>query len=599
MSIIDIEEQRQEEDQGTAVSGETEEGDDYDEDDDQNSGHLAKDGKYYSTYMEMVQANRRHNEQHLKDSGLLTLVKKKKKTTRQHQTSTPNKKRRRPSLEEASEPLRRSKRVPIPVVTLAKEQRDEKEDHKKTTPPPPRSSPRLLEPKPRRKGPSKKQVSAQEEEKLRRLHAKYQDQMKADHAWWDDFQAFWKGQLSDTNFKTICRQVAKLASGQGIEYKHWPAGVVFPPAANGTTPAVGLASDFAALYEEATAYEDRYGKDKGHGWLVKIPLKKMARFQRYYLEKQELLAQGNTDDSLELGRLQPQIHALGTRLRKRFPQGWFQGTLNSYDGELYHVIYEDGDYEELDHDDLANKELVQIICAPSSDLTSSYHKASHETVEALSKFPVGTPLKKEFPGHGVFRGEVISYTEPYYKIQYSDGDKEDMTEAQLSKLVKQFNSPKKKRGRPRKNITTVDPPTIITQESNSSGNDTQTTVMECVDKEQEETGLGGVLGTLMTEPVGEVVIADDNDSSDDVVVAASGNVVDTFPPLMSEGGGEVDGLETKGKVENRGALEDDNDDDDNPADNLQALVDDDLDSFDSLVDPDDPEKNDFDLGLEI
>jgi len=33
---------------------------------------------------------------------------------------------------------------------------------------------------------------------------------------------------------------------------------------------------------EARDYESMYGKDKGHGWLLKHPIEKLKLFQEYY-----------------------------------------------------------------------------------------------------------------------------------------------------------------------------------------------------------------------------------------------------------------------------------------------------------------------------
>jgi hypothetical protein len=50
----------------------------------------------------------------------------------------------------------------------------------------------------------------------------------------------------------------------------------------------------------------------------------------------------------------PPEAAVGTLLRKRFPRGWYAGTVASYDAtwRLYRISYDDGDGEEMDAADL-------------------------------------------------------------------------------------------------------------------------------------------------------------------------------------------------------------------------------------------------------
>ena len=46
--------------------------------------------------------------------------------------------------------------------------------------------------------------------------------------------------------------------------------------------------------------------------------------------------------------------SIGRRIRKKFSNKWYSGIINSWDGEnkLYHVKYDDGDSEDLDHDEM-------------------------------------------------------------------------------------------------------------------------------------------------------------------------------------------------------------------------------------------------------
>lgn len=44
---------------------------------------------------------------------------------------------------------------------------------------------------------------------------------------------------------------------------------------------------------------------------------------------------------------------------------------------------------------------------------------------------IGRKIQRNFPGHGVFTGTVKSFKTPYYTICYEDGDKEEMTLAEM------------------------------------------------------------------------------------------------------------------------------------------------------------------------
>ena len=44
--------------------------------------------------------------------------------------------------------------------------------------------------------------------------------------------------------------------------------------------------DFDDLYIQAVAFEAAHGKDKGNGWRLKHPIKKLALYKEYLLEQQ-------------------------------------------------------------------------------------------------------------------------------------------------------------------------------------------------------------------------------------------------------------------------------------------------------------------------
>ena len=104
--------------------------------------------------------------------------------------------------------------------------------------------------------------------------------------WLDDFEEFLvtiphgNGSkiVSTANQRTVMRQMRIFASGAGIEYRHWPEGVVFMKGVP-----VTIHSNAMALWQDAWDFEQEHGEDKGHGWLLLHPLTKLACYQSWKL----------------------------------------------------------------------------------------------------------------------------------------------------------------------------------------------------------------------------------------------------------------------------------------------------------------------------
>ena len=82
---------------------------------------------------------------------------------------------------------------------------------------------------------------------------------------------------SPDNTKTVMRRVKQLASGKGIEYKHWKKNLRFN---QGIFINIDT-TNFDKLHGEAKLWEKKYGKDKGNGWLLQHPIKKLQLYQEY------------------------------------------------------------------------------------------------------------------------------------------------------------------------------------------------------------------------------------------------------------------------------------------------------------------------------
>ena len=95
--------------------------------------------------------------------------------------------------------------------------------------------------------------------------------------------------ISDSNERSVMRQVRKLALGEGIRYESakygWPEGKCFRKG-DKITPM----HDVVALMDEAVDCEAKWGRDHGNGWLLQHPLKKLLIFQQFCLQNPSFLA---------------------------------------------------------------------------------------------------------------------------------------------------------------------------------------------------------------------------------------------------------------------------------------------------------------------
>ena len=86
--------------------------------------------------------------------------------------------------------------------------------------------------------------------------------------------------VSETNARSVMRQVKKLVRGQGINYKNWEDGIVFYEDEH-----VNLTFNFEDMFIQARQFEALHGKDKGNGWLMQHPITKLQLYKEYRTEK--------------------------------------------------------------------------------------------------------------------------------------------------------------------------------------------------------------------------------------------------------------------------------------------------------------------------
>ena len=176
--------------------------------------------------------------------------------------------------------------------------------------------------------------------------------------------------------------------------------------------------------------------------------------------------QGDDEQSLA-GALQSLV---GRSVRKEFPgHGTFTGTVDtaeeviktrvsdgtSVDGSwIFRVHYLDGDEEDLFEQELRPILIETEVPLPgiesvvakiqskkpqnSSNVARKRSRlnfnASIDTHSMNSNF-IGRMVAKDFPGQGTFTGKVASFAVPYYRIEYTDGDHEDVDESELRNIL--------------------------------------------------------------------------------------------------------------------------------------------------------------------
>ena len=92
---------------------------------------------------------------------------------------------------------------------------------------------------------------------------------------------------SDQNRRQVLRQARKMLSGQGVEHPRNDAWFR-------RNEPVHLGCNFGQLIEDAWDFENTYGEDYGHGWLLRHPLKKLWLYQSQLMWDNEQEGKDNT-----------------------------------------------------------------------------------------------------------------------------------------------------------------------------------------------------------------------------------------------------------------------------------------------------------------
>ena len=100
--------------------------------------------------------------------------------------------------------------------------------------------------------------------------------------WIRDFQSYLMNETlnSTSNISRVMEQANLLHLGAGIKAPHWRVSFM-------EGYKVDLTMDFDKMLQDAKEFEERHGKDKGRGWKLLHPIRKIRKFQKYVLEEEE------------------------------------------------------------------------------------------------------------------------------------------------------------------------------------------------------------------------------------------------------------------------------------------------------------------------
>ena len=211
----------------------------------------------------------------------------------------------------------------------------------------------------------------------------------------------------------MIRQITKLVTGVGVDYHHWPAGVVFRKG-----EPVTLQDDIEQIKEDAKDFEAQHGRDLGNGWLLNHPLQKMILF-RDHLAATKLPGKArkktkavprappsdDDDDDDEAAAPPPEVKPAKGTLTPETVRAIREAKRLFDEGKLDEATYKETKAG------LLNKSAAE---APSL---------------------VGRAVRKKFPGSGVFDGVIQSVADGRCEIAWSDGAVTSMKISAVAKIL--------------------------------------------------------------------------------------------------------------------------------------------------------------------
>jgi len=257
---------------------------------------------------------------------------------------------------------------------------------------------------------------------------------------------------SQSNIDRCIPRVTELAKGQGINYHLWERATsknTFYPGVK-----VDMTSDLFQIWFDGKAHEDRYGKDRGNGWKVNHPVKKLLLYQRYLWRQH--LASGGAEDEAEDVEEDASVAAAASAdgaaptdeaaeedaevasieaakpaeapvavVTPRKQKATVTPTKRSARAASPRVLYDPkAEAEKPQWSGSGYMSGMQpVVVAP-------------KPAPAPKSWPYGAKLSRKFPGCGVFTGEVVgadALLKGKYLVEWSDGDETSETAAFIKK----------------------------------------------------------------------------------------------------------------------------------------------------------------------
>ena len=226
--------------------------------------------------------------------------------------------------------------------------------------------------------------------------------------------------ISDSNERRVMPQASKLLRGEGIGYVHWGRKMFHKG------DKITLMHDIVALMDEAVDCEAKWGKDKGNGWLLNHPLKKLLIFQMFCLRNPGFL--GSTSkikEYCEGEEQQEEDHgAMDAEEDERKPAANGADDAASNKSSKGDSASDSATAGTTDSDSAKEKDKSKSAAKPTKGVTNK-----HIDARIAKQFDAGLffgTITKHYPKHDV------------WFVEYDDGDEEEYDADELDAALRLY-----------------------------------------------------------------------------------------------------------------------------------------------------------------
>ena len=147
-----------------------------------------------------------------------------------------------------------------------------------------------------------------------------------------------------------------------------------------------------------------------------------------------------TMDGVAVDTQQKQNNPDKIRRKKRFFASEFQKVTNPNMENSYLENFSVKDALKLNKQDDPNPVTIERALPRTKPIIKAVLPLPLPKIDPL----IGREIKKTFKNHGTFVGVIQKFEDPYYFVVYTDGDEEDLTRAQIMKLLIPIETPRYK-----------------------------------------------------------------------------------------------------------------------------------------------------------